>query len=306
MARTAQVFDQAMAARLGGRGESALAPIFIVGMPRSGSTLVEQILSSHQGVSGLGEIGAFGKAMRVNGPHHVGPLAFPELVQSLSAQDAGRIGAAYAKNVRELAPCAGRVVDKMLDNFLHLGLIAAALPKARIIHIRRNPVESCLSCYARWFETGYAFSYDLGELGRYYRAHERLMDHWRAILPEALLITADYEAIVADLEGQSRRLAAFCGLEWDPRCLEFHNNERQVRTASKTQVRQPLFDGTSRRRGALARRLAPLLSALGADDEARSVDRACTAALRQADATDQPKLNSAKGLLGGPEPVAGS
>lgn len=306
MARTAQVFDQAMAARLGGRGESALAAIFIVGMPRSGSTLVEQILSSCEGVSGLGEIGAFGKAMRMNGAHHIGPFAFPELVQSLSAQDAGRIGAAYAKNVRELAPSAGRVVDKMLDNFLHLGLIAAALPKARIIHIRRNPVESCLSCYARWFETGYAFSYDLGELGRYYRAHERLMAHWRAILPEAVLITADYEAIVADLEGQSRRLAAFCGLEWDPRCLEFHNTERQVRTASKTQVRQPLFDGTSRRRGALARRLAPLLSALGADDEAGSIDRACTAALRQADATDQTKLNSARGLLGGPEPVAGT
>lgn len=202
MARTAQVFDQAMAARLGGRGESALAPIFIVGMPRSGSTLVEQILSSCEGVSGLGEIGAFGKAMRANGAHYFGPLAFPELAQSLSAEDAGRIGAAYAKNVRELAPSAGRVVDKMLDNFLHLGLIAAALPKARIIHIRRNPVESCLSCYAKWFETGYAFSYDLSELGRYYRAHERLMAHWRAILPEALLITADYEAIVADLEGQ--------------------------------------------------------------------------------------------------------
>ncbi len=263
MARAAQVFDKAMAARLGGRGEKSLAPIFIVGMPRSGSTLVEQILSSHEGVSGLGEIGAFGKAMRADG---AGPVAFPERVQSLSPEDAGRIGAAYAKNVRELAPSADRVVDKMLDNFLYLGLLAAALPTARIIYIRRDPVETCLSCYSKWFATGYDFSYDLGELGRYYRAHERLMDHWRAILPKQLLITVDYEAVVADLEGQSRRLAAFCGLEWDPRCLEFHNNERQVRTASKTQVRQPLFDGSSRRRGALARHLAPLLSALGADD----------------------------------------
>ena len=132
------------------------------------------------------------------------------------------------------------------------------------------------------------------------------MDHWRAILPEEILITADYEAIVADLEGQSRRLAAFCGLEWDPRCLEFHNNERQVRTASKTQVRQPLFDGSSRRRGALARHLAPLLSALAADGEARSVDRACAAACRHADASGQPKLNSAKALEAGSEPVAGT
>ncbi len=261
MARTAKVFAKTMAARLRGCGEDSLAPIFIVGMPRSGSTLVEQILSSHEGVSGLGEIGAFAKAMRADG---AGPVAFPERVQSLSAEDAGRIGAAYAKNVRELAPSAGRVVDKMLDNFRYLGLIAAALPTARIIHIRRDPVETCLSCYSKWFATGYDFSYDLGELGRYYRAHERLMDHWRAILPKQLLITVDYEAIVADLEGQSRRLAAFCGLEWDPRCLEFHTNQRQVRTASKTQVRQPLFDGSSRRRGALARHLAPLLSALEA------------------------------------------
>ena len=263
MGRAAQVFDRQMAARLEGHGDDLARPIFIVGMPRSGSTLVEQISSSHAGVSGLGEIGAFGKAMRGEG---AGALAFPERIQFLSPAQVGRIGAAYAKNIGELAPSAGRVVDKMLDNFLYLGLIAAALPKARIIHIRRDPVETCLSCFSKWFAAGYDFSYDLGELGRYYRAHQRLMNHWRAILPAEMLIAVDYEAVVADLEGESRRLAAFCGLEWDPRCLEFHNNQRQVRTASKTQVRQPLFDGSSRRRAVLAPHLAPLLEALEAGD----------------------------------------
>jgi tetratricopeptide (TPR) repeat protein len=265
MAQTARMFDKKLCSRLRGGGEHSLAPIFIVGMPRSGSTLVEQIISSHEGVRGLGEIGSFRAAMHEAVGRLPGGLEFPGYIDCLSREDIDRIGAAYARRVALLAPPGQRIVDKALDNFRHLGLVALALPQARIIHIRRDPIETCLSCFSKWFSIGYAFSYDLGELGRYYRAYQRLMDHWSAVLPEDSILTVDYEAVVSDLEGQSRRMAAFCGLKWDPRCLEFHKTERQVRTASRMQVRQPLFDGSSRRGAALAGHLHILISALGGD-----------------------------------------
>jgi tetratricopeptide (TPR) repeat protein len=256
LARTRQLYDEHFLSRLGGGGDDSIAPIFIVGMPRSGSTLIEQILASHDGICGLGETDALGRAVSEV------EAGRPDLVGRRSRSDLQKIGAAYAKYIRRSAPNGARVVDKMLDNFRHLGLIVLALPRARIIHIRRNPVETCLSCYSKLFNAGVAYSYDLGELGRYYRAHERLMEHWRAALPAEYLLSVDYEAVVADLEGESRRIAAFCGMEWDPRCLEFHKTERRVRTASKMQVRQPLFDASRRREAALAPHIAPLLAAL--------------------------------------------
>ncbi len=256
LARTRQLYDEHFLSRLGGGGDDSIAPIFIVGMPRSGSTLVEQILASHEGICGIGESHAFDRAVREVEEGR------PELVGRRSREDLRRIGAAYAKHVLRAAPAGSRVVDKMLDNFRHLGLIVLSLPRAKIIHIRRNPVETCLSCYSKLFNAGVAYSYDLGELGRYYRAHDKLMEHWRTILPEEYLLSVDYEAIVSDLEGQSRRIADFCGVAWDARCLEFHKTERQVRTASKMQVRQPLFDGSQRREAALSPHIAPLLAAL--------------------------------------------
>ena len=249
LARTRRLYDEHFLSRLGGGGDASIAPIFIVGMPRSGSTLVEQILASHEGVCGLGESDALGRALSEVDESR------PELVGRRSRSDLQRIGAAYAKYARRSAPEGGRIVDKMLDNFRHVGLIVLSLPRARIIHVRRNAVETSLSCYSKLFNAGVAYSYDLGELGRYYRAHEELMEHWRAVLPDEYLLSVDYEAVVADLEGESRRIAAFCGMEWDPRCLEFHKTERQVRTASKTQVRQPLFNA-SRRREQPSRRIS--------------------------------------------------
>ncbi len=266
MAQTERLFDERLAPRLRGNGDESLEPIFIVGMPRSGSTLVEQILSSLAGVCGLGEIDAFGRAMGEGAAARPGQPGVPEFVKSLSRDDVRRIGEAYARNVRRSAPPSSRTVDKMLDNFRYLGLIVAALPRARIIAIRRDPIETCLSCFSRLFSAGVAYSYDLGELGRYYRAHEKLMDHWRATLPDASLLTVDYRSVVSDLAGESRRMAAFCGMDWDPRCLEFHKTARQVRTASRMQVRQPLFDGSHRRGDALAPHLQPLLTALRAGD----------------------------------------
>ncbi len=259
MARAGRVFDASLLSRLRAGANEAAAPIFIVGMPRSGSSLLEQVLASHPGVAGLGETDAFARVLREAGAKSA---AFPEFAQSLSADGAARIGAGYLQVVGRLAGPDRRTVDKALDNFRYVGLIHAALPGARIIHIRRDAVETCLSGFSKWFAAGFAFSYDLGELGRYYRAYERLMEHWRGILPAEAFLTVDYEAMIADFKGESQRIASFCGLEWDARCLEFHKTERQVRTASKTQVRQPLFDGRARRRAALAPHLGPLLAAL--------------------------------------------
>ncbi len=261
MERTQRVFDAGLfAKKLAGRGDASLAPIFIVGMPRSGSTLVEQILASHSGVAGLGEIDAFSKAMAGLGR----PFSFPDAVASLTEDDLSRMGENYIRRVRALAPVAGVIVDKLLDNFRFLGLIHLALPNARFIHIRRDPLETCLSCFSKWFSDGLDYSYDLAELGRYYRAYDGLMAHWREVLPGGVMLEAWHEDIVADLDGQSRRLADFCGLVWDPRCLEFHKTERQVRTASKTQVRQPLFNRLGERKTALERHLAPLKAELEA------------------------------------------
>jgi tetratricopeptide (TPR) repeat protein len=263
MERTRQLFDRRFFERRTEWGDSSLAPVFIIGMPRSGSTLVEQILSSHADVAGLGEMDTFIKAMRDSKGPHSGPLQFPDAVASLSATELLRIGASYAHRVCALAPSAEIIVDKMLDNFRFVGLIHLALPKARFIHIRRDPIETCLSCFSKLFSDGVGYSFDLGELGRYYQAHERLMAHWRELLPPGVILEARYEDIVADLDGQSRRIAAFCGIEWDARCLEFHKSERQVRTASKLQVRQPLFDGSSKRRRSLENYIAPLKAGLG-------------------------------------------
>ena len=262
MERTRKIFDAALLQQGKGRGEKTLAPVFIVGMPRSGSSLVEQILASHRGVAGLGEIDAFGKAMSdFNGPDG-GPLHFPDAAASLPDAALQRIGASYERRVGAFAPTASLIVDKMLDNFRFLGLIHLALPNAQFIHVRRDPVETCLSCFSKLFSDSVDYSYDLAELGRYYRAYDRLMAHWREVLPKGVMLEARYEDIVRDLEGQSRQLAAFCGLEWDSACLEFYKTERQVRTASKLQVRQPLFDRTSERQRALGQRLAPLTAAL--------------------------------------------
>jgi hypothetical protein len=146
-----------------------------------------------------------------------------------------------------------------------VGLIHALLPGARIIHVRRNPADSCLSCYQRLFREGQHHTYDLGELGRYYRAYAGLMDHWRSVLPTGAWIEVDYESVVADCEGEARRLLDYCGLPWDPACLDFHRTERPVRTASATQVRQPLYGSSVGRWRAYEAHLGPLLDAMGED-----------------------------------------
>jgi tetratricopeptide (TPR) repeat protein len=215
-------------------------PIFIVGMPRSGTSLVEQILSSHPSVFGAGELtwlDQFSEAL----PQRLKSTArFPECVVDLSVRALDAAADEYLALLRRAAPDAERVVDKMPGNFMHLGLIAMLFPGSRIIHIAREPLDNCLSCYFQNFTHGHEYTADLETLGAVYREYERLMNHWRSTLSHPLL-EVRYEALVADQEVESRRLLEFCGLPWDERCLRFHETQRVVRTASYDQVRRPMY-----------------------------------------------------------------
>jgi tetratricopeptide (TPR) repeat protein len=262
LARMRTVFTpELMQAKLGS-GNYSRMPIFIVGMPRSGSTLLEQILASHSGVFGAGEISDFPKAMtELPGASE----SFPEFISALSNEDLRGLGRRYVERIRTKSPRAMRITDKMLSNFAYVGLIHLALPNARIIHAYRDPVDACLSCFSLLFSDDLPYTYDLAELGRYYRAYERLMRHWQAVLPEGVMLDVRYEDVVADLPGQARRLIAHCGLEWEDRCMEFHQTQRPVHTASVTQVRQPIYQHSVGRWRPYRHQLRPLLDALGID-----------------------------------------
>jgi len=234
-------------AELAEHGHRSPTPVFIVGMPRSGTTLLEQILSSHPAVHGAGELATFAQMLRRHGP--------------LDPASAAAIGRGYAEAVEALAPDALRVTDKMPGNYQNIGAIAAALPHAVIIHARRDAVDNCLSCYQQSFARGHHWSYDLDELAHQHRVYEGVMAHWRQVLPDRL-VEVDYEDVVADLETQARRLIAAVGLEWDPRCLAFHQNERAVLTASKGQVRRPIYASSVRKSDRYGERVQPLFDAL--------------------------------------------
>ena len=245
-----------------GDGDRSDAPIFVIGMPRSGSTLVEQILASHPQVHGAGEVAAYNDVMNeVRGPGAT-PASFPEFVPALDTGAITRIGARYVAELRKLARSAPHITDKMPSNFYFAGLIHLTLPHARIIHTVRDPADTCVSCFSKLFSDQQNHTYDLGELGRYHRRYQGLMAHWRRVLPPERLLDVRYEDVVADLEGQARRIIAHCGLAWDDRCLAFHRTERAVKTASATQVRQPIYRSALGRWMAYEEFLGPLLQAL--------------------------------------------
>ncbi|MDE2264955.1 MAG: sulfotransferase [Alphaproteobacteria bacterium] len=216
-----------------GAGHPSLVPVFIVGMVRSGTTLVEQILASHPDVHGAGELTLLNDLI---GKGHAG-TPFPEASVALSAGDWRILGEMYATQLIAMAPEAKRITDKQPYNFLNIGLIHLALPGARVIHVKRNPLDTCFSCYSLMFAGDVNFSYDLGELGRYYKAYNAMMAHWHEVLPDGVMLEVQYEDLVTDLAAQSRRIIDYCGLKWDARCLEFHKTERAVSTASLHQVR---------------------------------------------------------------------
>ncbi|MGH6884526.1 MAG: tetratricopeptide repeat-containing sulfotransferase family protein [Geminicoccales bacterium] len=237
-------------------------PVFIVGMPRSGTSLVEQILASHPAVRGAGELRDIGRMTRRLAQR--AGRAWPECVGLLDRKALDEQASIYLSKLSGEGRDAIRVTDKMWQNFENLGLIELLFPRARIIHCRRDPLDTGLSCYFQSFAlVGPAFSYDLAHIGAYYREYSRLMRHWRRVSSLALL-EIDYEALVDDAEGQSRRLIEFLGLAWDPACLDFHANPRVVRTASSRQVREPIYRRSVGRHRHYARHLGPLEQALGA------------------------------------------
>jgi hypothetical protein len=250
-----QDFDARHFQRTAGFGLDTELPIYIVGMPRSGTTLCEQILASHSQVFGAGELPDIHQLVE-------------ELTRS-GASYAGRLTAADTRAMaeRELArlqergPSARRVTDKHPFNFRHLGLIATLFPRVRFIHCRRDPMDTCLSCFSQDLTHKAIWSGDLKTLGHAYRLYERLMAHWRAVLP-ARMLEVDYEEVVSDFEGHARRLISFCGLEWEESCLDFHRTSRLVRTPSMEQVRRPIYRSSVGRWRKFERHLTPLRDAL--------------------------------------------
>jgi tetratricopeptide (TPR) repeat protein len=257
-----KIFDQRLLAREQS-GDSSSLPVFIVGMPRSGTTLIEQVLASHPAVYGAGELADI-NALVDNLPG-IGGNAFryPEDAATLTGDQLRALGQAYVERQRQRAPNAQRVTDKMPANFLFLGLIHLALPNACIIHVCRDPRDTCLSCYSKLFAAEQNFTYELGELGRYYRKYAELMAHWRDVLPEGRVLEISYEDVVADLEASARRIVDHCGLAWHPNCIAFHEARRPVRTASASQVRQPIYRTSEGRWRSYQEHLGPLFAALG-------------------------------------------
>lgn len=241
--RTIAVCTADLFARLGGIGSPSERPVFIVGMPRSGTTLTEQIIASHPLAAGGGELSTM-LDIAEDLPAFAGTgAAYPDGLAELTAAGAGRAAERYLAELEAISSDAARVTDKMPANYQCLGLIAALFPNCRVIHCRRDPRATCLSMYFQNFGGNLPYSYDLYKLGRAYRGYLELMEHWRRVLPVPILDVA-YEETVADLEQSSRRIIAHCGLPWDERVLRFYETERTVRTASMWQVRQPIYDSS--------------------------------------------------------------
>ena len=254
-----EIFDHPAIERLQGGGDPSRLPIFVLGMPRSGTTLTEQIIASHPDVYGAGELADMHTiAARPSGDG----AAFPDNLKALTPQLLAEWGADYIEGLQKRAPDATRITDKMLGNHLLIGLIHLMLPNAKIIHVNRNPVDTCLSCFTKLFSHGHEYSYDLTELGRHYAGYARLMKHWRNALPEGAFLDVQYEELVADTGTQARRLLDYCGLEWNDACLNFHETRRSVRTASVTQVRQPIYKSSVERWRNYEKSIGPLLEAL--------------------------------------------
>jgi tetratricopeptide (TPR) repeat protein len=218
-------------------GDPSAAPIFIVGLPRAGSTLIEQILASHSQVDGTMELhNILGLASRLQGQANRYPTILPELDKSYF----NRFGEQFLQDTMVYRSEAPFFIDKMPNNFLHIGLIKLILPNAKIIDARRHPMACCFSGFKQLFGDGQDFSYGLENIGRYYRSYETLMDHWDNVLP-GFVLRVQHENVIDDLEGQVRRILKFCGLPFEQQCIDFHKTERTIKTPSSEQVRQPIY-----------------------------------------------------------------
>lgn len=257
MERLATLFDAGFAARTPAARDRRGA-LFVTGLPRSGTTLVDRILSSHGRVDSLGEINDFALTLT----RLAGTSDKSALLDASAHLDMDALGEAYLASARNYGTREELFIDKTPANWLYFGLIAKALPAAVVIHVRRHPLDSCFAMYRTLFRMGYPFSYDLGDLARYYIAYHRLMKHWRQTFPDTF-IEVQYEQLVDDQEDVSRMLIAHCGLDWDDACLSFERNTRPVATASAAQVRKPIYRDALGRWRNYERQLEPLVRKLG-------------------------------------------
>jgi tetratricopeptide (TPR) repeat protein len=256
-----ETFTPAFIKRLRASAVKSDQPIFVVGMPRSGTTLTESILASHPKVFGAGELSYMHSLFtdrQLGGVKKTGSL----IAEFSKAELADRV-TQYLNKVDRHAPNSPRVVDKMPANFQMVGLIHALMPNAKIIHIARNPFDTCLSCFTRVFERSQYHSYDQVELGTYFNAYVRLMNHWRKVLPNGSFHTVHYEELVDDIDTEARAIIKHCGLKWDDACLEFYKGNRRVRTASVQQVRQPLYATSKEKWRKYEAHLGPLIETIG-------------------------------------------
>jgi tetratricopeptide (TPR) repeat protein len=234
-----RVYTRERIADVRGSASSSMKPVFVVGMARSGTSLVEQIIASHPAAKGAGELEYWMGTVREHGDAiQKGPL---------DEATRNRIAEAYLRALENRCGDALRIVDKLLVNSDYLGLIHSVFPNARIIRLRRDPIDTCLSCYFQNFPLDLNFTLDLSDLAHFYREHYRLMSHWRAVLPPGTILEVPYEELVADQESWTRKILDFVGLEWNEKCLNFHATDRPVLTASAWQVRQKIFKNSVRR-----------------------------------------------------------
>lgn len=260
--RIIQTFDSDLFDKFAGCGSASRLPVFILGMPRSGTTLVEQILASHSEVFGAGELGYIGDMANDLARLSKSRMGFPEGVADLEPEEWQNLALGYENSLRGRAEHIAYITDKMPHNFLLIGIIHLLFPNALIIHCRRDPVDTCMSCYMQYFSGAHPYAYDLTELGRYYQLYAGLMNHWREMLPDRLL-EVQYEHLVADPQGVGKKIVAGCGLEWQEECLDFHKSQRPVYTSSVVQVRQPIYRSAVGRWLKHEEHLQPLLAALG-------------------------------------------
>jgi tetratricopeptide (TPR) repeat protein len=261
-ARIRAFFDADFFAARRGSGDPSPAPIFIVGLPRSGSTLLEQILASHSQVEGTMELPNILNMVAQFDDLSPSRNGYPDTVGQASSAQLAALGRRYLEETAPLRSGRAHFTDKLPNNFSHIGLITAILPRAIVIDARRHPMDACFSTFKQHFAEGQTFSYDLTDLGRYYRCYLSLMDHWDSVLPGRVL-RVQYEDVVREPEANIRRLLMHCGLAFEPACLNFHATRRAVRTASAEQVRQPLYSSGVGHWRHFARELEPLRRALG-------------------------------------------
>jgi len=258
--RIETLFDNTLFETHPGSGIEDATPVFIVGMPRSGTTLIEQILASHASMYGAGELKDLHEIITNSVPHTPEGRFLEHRRPGLREFDFKAIANAYLQRIRARNTQTLHITDKMPANFFYIGFIYLMFPRARIIHAMRDPMDSCFSCFSRLFNETMDFAYHLQTLGNYYVRYRQLMEHWQTVLPAGHILEVHYEDIVADVESQTRRMLEYIDLPWDDACLEFYKNKRQVKTASVAQVRQPIYSTSVARWQHFSKHLDPLMN----------------------------------------------